>query len=375
MDITSDTAVRLPTIEVRPKATPDAGTPAVSTDDTKPDFWHRAFGKDGFSFSTLLDIVNPLQHIPIVSTIYQKLTGDVASPGANIIGGALFGGPIGLAVASADTAVKSETGKDIGGHVLAMFDSSTSGDAPSATAIASAADAIAPTTDAGTASATATASAGKNTAPVTVLANAAEPAAKPATKTATAPGTTSTFNPETKTPKPITPARVTTPFPFAMGKRHPAGNGIGGSFVPLETRAYIAPAAWQIPTAPLDSSLTDGATKPTQKQSDATVPDLQTLASNPDMLRQLMQNGLRKQAMKPPLANAASTTVNAKPAQPVPSAAAPVSMIGSAGTSASADNATNSNDNADYASLMARNLARYMALQNKNAAPKVNQRY
>ncbi|MGQ3031076.1 MAG: hypothetical protein ACT60Q_22290, partial [Ferrovibrionaceae bacterium] len=34
------------------------------------------FGDEGFSFKTVLDTINPLQHIPIVSTIYRELTGD-----------------------------------------------------------------------------------------------------------------------------------------------------------------------------------------------------------------------------------------------------------------------------------------------------------
>src|SRR5690348_6841808 len=99
--------------------------PTTTVTSDGPNLWHRLWGKDGFSFATVLDIVNPLQHIPVVSTVYQKLTGDVASPGADLVGGALFGGPIGLAVAAVDTSIKGETGNDIGGHVLALFDSGT----------------------------------------------------------------------------------------------------------------------------------------------------------------------------------------------------------------------------------------------------------
>ena len=35
-----------------------------------------AFGDDGFGFDDVLDAINPLQHIPIVSTIYRAITGD-----------------------------------------------------------------------------------------------------------------------------------------------------------------------------------------------------------------------------------------------------------------------------------------------------------
>lgn len=58
---------------------------------------------DNFGLSTLVDIVNPLQHIPVVSNFYQSMTGDTMGALANILGGALFGGPLG-AVAGAGMA-------------------------------------------------------------------------------------------------------------------------------------------------------------------------------------------------------------------------------------------------------------------------------
>src|SRR3546814_15608721 len=39
------------------------------------------FGKAGFSFGDFLDIINPIQHIPIVPTIYRAITGDTSQPG------------------------------------------------------------------------------------------------------------------------------------------------------------------------------------------------------------------------------------------------------------------------------------------------------
>jgi len=82
------------------------------------------FGKDGFTFFDFLDIVNPLQHIPLVSTLYRSMTGDEIDPGAKIAGGTLFGGPIGAAVSIADVAMEESTGLDFGGHAMAMFDES-----------------------------------------------------------------------------------------------------------------------------------------------------------------------------------------------------------------------------------------------------------
>lgn len=68
----------------------------------------------------IIDIINPLQHIPVISTIYRHVTGDEISPLARIAGDALYGGPIGAAVAVANVAVESHTGKDIGENMLAM---------------------------------------------------------------------------------------------------------------------------------------------------------------------------------------------------------------------------------------------------------------
>lgn len=85
------------------------------------------WGEDGFTFDDFLDIINPLQHIPVVSSFYREITGDSIAPGPRVLGAALFsGGPIGAAVSAAaalvDVVMESETGKDVGGHVMALFD-------------------------------------------------------------------------------------------------------------------------------------------------------------------------------------------------------------------------------------------------------------
>jgi len=74
------------------------------------------------SFKDVLDTINPLQHIPIVSSLYRQLTGDSApSAGANIAAGALFGGPLGLVASLVNSAVETQTGKDIAGNVMALI--------------------------------------------------------------------------------------------------------------------------------------------------------------------------------------------------------------------------------------------------------------
>lgn len=73
-----------------------------------------------FGFGDLVDMVNPLQHIPLVGHLYRNITGDDIRPIARIIGGGVFGGPIGGVAALANVAVEYETGKDVAGNMLAM---------------------------------------------------------------------------------------------------------------------------------------------------------------------------------------------------------------------------------------------------------------
>ena len=79
------------------------------------------WGDEGFSFWDLLDIVNPLQHLPVVSTLYRDLTGDQIGAGPRLLGGGLFGGPSGIATSAVNVAFEADTGKDIGGHMMALL--------------------------------------------------------------------------------------------------------------------------------------------------------------------------------------------------------------------------------------------------------------
>lgn len=75
---------------------------------------------DGFGFGDILDVINPLQHIPVVSNIYRELTGDDIGPLPRIAGGALFGGFVGAAVSLVNVIIENGTGKDIGEIAIAM---------------------------------------------------------------------------------------------------------------------------------------------------------------------------------------------------------------------------------------------------------------
>ncbi|GAA0588389.1 hypothetical protein GCM10008942_41730 [Rhizomicrobium electricum] len=73
----------------------------------------------GFSFGDFLDIINPLQHIPVVSTIYRHLTGDKISTPEKIAGDTLYGGLTGLICSLGDALFTEVTGKSVGDTVYA----------------------------------------------------------------------------------------------------------------------------------------------------------------------------------------------------------------------------------------------------------------
>ena len=82
------------------------------------------WSKDSFSFKDILDMLNPLQHLPIISTLYRAWTGEGIGAVARMVGGAIYGraGGIGSLVSSMVNAVIGAfTGKDLGERVYAAF--------------------------------------------------------------------------------------------------------------------------------------------------------------------------------------------------------------------------------------------------------------
>ena len=77
-------------------------------------------GTGTFGFADLLDMVNPLQHIPLVNLAYRKITHDAIKPVSTIIGGGIFGGPAGVAGSLVNVVIEEETGKDVLGNVMAL---------------------------------------------------------------------------------------------------------------------------------------------------------------------------------------------------------------------------------------------------------------
>src|SRR6202012_3754530 len=101
-------------VAVSPASTPADQKGASSSTAAKSSDWD-------FSFHNLLDIVNPLEHLPIIGTLYRAITGTHIGIPERIAGDALYGGLWGAVSGVADAAFEAVTGKDFGSTVLAFF--------------------------------------------------------------------------------------------------------------------------------------------------------------------------------------------------------------------------------------------------------------
>jgi hypothetical protein len=73
------------------------------------------------TFDDVIDIVNPLQHLPVISTVYRAVTGDEIKPAMRILGDIGYGGPSGFVSACAQVLFEAIAGKDVGSQVIAML--------------------------------------------------------------------------------------------------------------------------------------------------------------------------------------------------------------------------------------------------------------
>lgn len=122
MPITTDSlyipppASRVSGMDIRSRKGAAAGPAPEKTAQSKgPD------GSSSFSFRDLIDIVNPLHHFPVLGTIYRAISGDEIKAPARILGGGIFGGLAGAASGLLNTILDKATGKDLGEHLMALF--------------------------------------------------------------------------------------------------------------------------------------------------------------------------------------------------------------------------------------------------------------
>ena len=97
-------------------------------------------GGEDIGFGDFIDLINPLHHLPVIGPLYREITGDEIKPAAQILGGFLYGGPVGLVTSASQAIAEEATGKDVTGHVIAALfgEDDTATDAPGAAAIAAA---------------------------------------------------------------------------------------------------------------------------------------------------------------------------------------------------------------------------------------------
>jgi hypothetical protein len=120
--------------------TSNASSAATATADSSTSASIASASSNTHSFKSFMknlwDVVNPLQHIPVVSAIYRHATGDTISDGAHFAGDALYGGVIGGAISMADIAFKKTTGNDAGETVIASLTGKGHSPSPSDTMVA-----------------------------------------------------------------------------------------------------------------------------------------------------------------------------------------------------------------------------------------------
>lgn len=304
------------------------------------------------SFWDVLDVVNPLQHIPIVNSIYRAVTGDEIAAPARVMGGILFGGVIGGAAAIANAVLEQSTGHDVGGHMMASlgFEDKPAGGTAVADAAAQGKAQGAATTTSPAATTTAAAAA---TAPATPQTTAANTALRP---------TASAVPPPTLSPAHSPPAHS----PDAAAR--------------LQTAA----AAGGLP-------LRDALASPTGEHRPSKMPARDTIPANTLQAKQAAalanQQRFAKLGETPAAAGAATAkpTATAAPPQTAPASTAPATAPATAqqtaattatttpatalpAAAAQAGGTTNGVPPAMLPDVMMRNLAKYEAARRAAAA-------
>jgi len=78
-------------------------------------------GKGEDFFHHILDVINPLQHLPVVGTIYRAITGEHIGSIEKIAGDTLYGGLWGAVSSIADVAFEGITGKSFEDTAMAWI--------------------------------------------------------------------------------------------------------------------------------------------------------------------------------------------------------------------------------------------------------------
>mgnify|MGYP000182467125 CR=1 FL=1 len=88
--------------------------PTVNLSDTLSG----VFGDDGLGIKDGFDALNLLNHVPIVSEVYQNVSESHVSAASKLTGGLLYGGVTGLSFSALDLAVEYVSGSSISENIL-----------------------------------------------------------------------------------------------------------------------------------------------------------------------------------------------------------------------------------------------------------------
>ena len=72
-------------------------------------------------FDALFDVINPLQHLPVVGSLYRAITGDGIDAPARLAGGALYGGVAGFLGALGGALYEEVAGESLETSALSLF--------------------------------------------------------------------------------------------------------------------------------------------------------------------------------------------------------------------------------------------------------------
>jgi hypothetical protein len=185
------------------------------------------------SFGDFLDTINPLEHLPIISTVYNWIVGkhDIGDL-PRIAGDALYGGPWGALSGLFNSLLKEETGKDIGEQVVAAI---IGGTYPTGVA-----------TEADPAQTTAPAPVAPAAPPVSAAPAPSAAAPKPPTSSSPNPNTAAQ-NSAADSPLPIVPAHPPMPLSQAPAQVRSAGKAAAAPTAPSSAdpaaKAFLAQTA------------------------------------------------------------------------------------------------------------------------------------
>lgn len=107
---------------VRPIIPGSADTATPTRIDITPEASEQAFfGTDGPSFGDLVDVINPLNHIPFLSDLVGEKEEEKPAVASRLAGGLLFGGPIGFVASLMNEVFREATGASFAGAVVAAL--------------------------------------------------------------------------------------------------------------------------------------------------------------------------------------------------------------------------------------------------------------